>query len=233
MYSILKIKSRDTWVTAAKYFRALPWVTVMSKCVVPFSLSCFRAQFDRQVPGWCAKQQHLWIGGAPGNTDSPDISFFLSESFHHSWCKIPMRIVHSENIYILWFCSTRTTCPPEGSHGKICAKRPCRTLGREIIILQVNLLDSTSGSSRTETLFFCISKKRCSYLESVLVRLSCHWKYHHVLLLRHESFRGPRLQIQTEHPFFRTTRSNTIEVLSCSSSSPDLMGLFFVSFTRF
>lgn len=60
--------------------------------------------------------------------------------------------------------------------------------------------------------------------KSVSVRLSHLWKYHHMLGLRPASFEGPCLQIQTEHPFIRTARSNRIDVFSCSYSSPDING---------
>lgn len=34
----------------------------------------FRAQSDRQMPGWCAEQQQLWIRGPPGENDSPGVA---------------------------------------------------------------------------------------------------------------------------------------------------------------
>lgn len=140
--------------SVAKYvsnFRASRWVTVMLKFSLPF-LSYFRAQFDRQVPGWSAQQQLLWIRGAPGKTDSLDILFF----FHFD--TFPQATVAVNNAkcqwekptftYLVCSCSSsRTTCPREGSHGKIYAKRLCRTSSRENIILQVNLLVWSSGSS--------------------------------------------------------------------------------------
>lgn len=67
--------------------------------------------------------------------------------------------------------------------------------------------------------------------KSVPVRLSHLWKYHHVLLLRPAGFKRPCLQLQTEHPFIRTARSDRTDVFSSSYSSPDINGVVCFSFT--
>lgn len=57
------------------------------------------------------------------------------------------------------------------------------------------------------------------------------WKYHHVLLLRPAGFKRPCLQLQTEHPFIRTARSDRTDVFSSSYSSPDINGVVCFSYT--
>lgn len=69
--------------------------------------------------------------------------------------------------------------------------------------------------------------------KSVPVRLSHLWKYHHVLLLRPAGFKRPCLQLQTEHPFIRTARSDRIDVFSSSYSSPDINRVVCFSFTQY
>lgn len=138
--------------------RALLWETVMSAVFYGLFLPCFRAQFDRQVPGWCAKQQRLRIRRASGKSDSLDTKQLLPFTMQTGNEKSAQSYI----LYVFFSSSARTICPPEGSPGKIYAKKLCRTSSRENIILQVNPLVRTSGwstcstSGRTESLLFCL-----------------------------------------------------------------------------
>lgn len=149
----------------------------------------FRAQSDRQMPGWCAEQQQLWIRGPPGESDSPRVDtptlggslwahnkvLLVWSGVHrmqfmstvvcclccpkhlHSWKSevvicVPLISLccpqpNSPGFLSVWnspvvMCvhpSTRTTCPPEGSHGEIYGRKLCRAWSRATIIWQVRL----------------------------------------------------------------------------------------------
>lgn len=195
-------------------------------------LPCFRAQFDRQVPGWCAKQQRLRIWRASGKSDSVHTKQLLPFMMQTGNEKSAQSYI----LYVFFFFRQNYL----SSRGK-----SWKDLRQEALQnVEQGKYYPAGKPARPHIWMIHMQHKRKNWVSAVLplnksnksvcVRLSHLWKYHHVLGLRPASFEGPCLQIQTEHPFIRTARSNRIDVFSYSYSSPDINGAvcsFFFSFT--